>query len=435
MMKDSRLGKIDRIYVKSVTRFARNSLECIESIRILKENGTSVYFENDGIDTETMNSEMILYIKSAFAQSESLANSKIVATACRMRMENGTFVTSTPPFGYKSIAKKLVIVPEEAEIVRRIYRMYISGLGINKIIVELNSTESRYAPWSKGRIEYILKNEKYIGDCLWQKRYTPAILPLKQIRNKGEVDKFYAENTHEAIIDKTTFQRVQSLFEKKAEKIAGRSSPKERTYKGILYCGNCGNAYKSKSPKDEKRWLCIKSGTKGIFCNTASVTEAEIEKTFVNMYNRLKQNEGTVLQTAFSQLTALKKRITIGCESISEMDREIASLSDENSMYIRYFQQGMVDEITFREQTGVVNKRINELRARRQKLLHEDGDEACIELLREAKEQLAEMPDAILWFDREIFRRLVAKIFVISKTALMFELKCGLRFKEGIVWD
>ena len=179
----------------------------------------------------------------------------------------------------------------------------------------------------------------------------------------------------------------------------------------------------------------IKSGTKGVFCNTASVTETEIEKTFVNMYNRLKQNEWAVLQTAFSQLTALKKRITIGRESIGEMDREIASLSDENSMYIRFFQQGMVDEITFREQTGVVNKRINELRARRQKLLHEDGDEACVELLREGKEQLAEMPDAILWFDREIFRRLVAKIFVISKTALMFELKCGLRFKEDIVWD
>ena len=106
MIKDSRLGKIDRVYVKSVTRFARNSLECIENIRILKANGTSVYFENDGIDTETMNSEMILYIKSAFAQSESLSGSKRVSTACRMRMENGTFVTTCAPFGYKLENKK-----------------------------------------------------------------------------------------------------------------------------------------------------------------------------------------------------------------------------------------------------------------------------------------------------------------------------------------
>lgn len=118
MIKDSRLGKIDRIYVKSVTRFARNSLECIENIRILKENGTSVYFENDGIDTDSMNSEMILFIKSAFAQSEALSGSKRVSTACRMRMERGTFVTTCAPFGYSLIEKQLIVVPEEAEIVR-----------------------------------------------------------------------------------------------------------------------------------------------------------------------------------------------------------------------------------------------------------------------------------------------------------------------------
>ena len=131
----------------------------------------------------------------------------------------------------------------------------------------------------------------------------------------------------------------------------------------------------------------------------------------------------------------MKKRITVGCESIGEIDREIATLSDENSMYIRFFQQSMMDEVTFREQTGVVNKRINELRVRRQKLLREDEDEECIERLREMREQLSEMPDAILWFAQEIFKALVAKVYVLSKDSLAFELKCGLKFKEKIVWD
>ena len=138
MIKDSRLGKIDRIYVKSVTRFARNSLECIENIRILKENGTSVYFENDRIDTDSMNSEMILFIKSAFAQSEALSGSKRVSTACRMRMERGSFVTTCAPFGYRLIEKQLIVVPEEAEIVRKIYELCLQGLRTNKIIAELN---------------------------------------------------------------------------------------------------------------------------------------------------------------------------------------------------------------------------------------------------------------------------------------------------------
>ena len=313
--------------------------------------------------------------------------------------------------------------------------MYLSGLGINKILVELNETETNYAPWGRGRVEYILKNEKYIGDSLWQKSYTPPVLPLKATRNKGEVDQFYVEDTQEAIIDKVTFQKVQSLFEKKAEKMIGRSEPKDRTYKKILYCGVCGNAYKAKHPKDAKRWVCSRSGMEGRNCNTASITESEIERTFVNFYNRLKQNEEIILQKTFSQVTALKKRITVGCESISEIDREIATLSDENSMYIRFFQQSMMDEVTFREQTGVVNQRINELRVRRQKLLHEDDDEACIELLRETREQLAGMPDAILWFSSDIFKSLISKVYVLSKDSLAFELKCGLRFKEKIVWD
>ena len=217
--------------------------------------------------------------------------------------------------------------------------------------------------------------------------------------------------------------------------MVGRSAAKKRPYSKILYCGDCGHAYKSKHPKDASRWVCSRNGMYGVKCNTTPITESEIERTFVYFYNRLKQNEEMVLQKAFSQVTTLKKRITIGCESIGEIDREIATLSDENSMYIRFFQQSMMDEVTFREQTGVVNKRINELRVRRQKLLHEDDDEACIELLRETKKQLAEMPNAILWFEPNIFKVLIEKIYVLSKDSLAFELKCGLKFKEKIVWD
>ena len=106
MMKDCKAGKVDRIYVKSVSRFARNSLECIESIRLIKKYGTAVFFENDGIDTECMNSEMILYIKSAFAQSESLTGSKRVSTAIRMKMESGDFITTTAPYGYRLNGKQ-----------------------------------------------------------------------------------------------------------------------------------------------------------------------------------------------------------------------------------------------------------------------------------------------------------------------------------------
>lgn len=266
-------------------------------------------------------------------------------------------------------------------------------------------------------------------------RTSPAVLPLRNIRNKGEVDQYYAEGTQEAIIDKEIFQKVRQIFNKKAERISERSEPQKRPYTKVLYCGDCGWAYKPKHPKDARRWVCSGSGIAGQSCCSTSVTETEIERTFVSLYNRLKQHEDLIIQKTLKQLVGLKKHITVESDSISEIDREIASLSDENSMYIRFFQQGMMDEITFREQTGAVNNRINELRSRRQKLLHEDEDEVCIEILRKLKEQLTDMPDALLWFEPEIFSTLISKIHVISKDTLAFELKCGLKLKEAIAWD
>lgn len=214
LLNDAKLGRIDRVFCKSVSRFARNSLECIESIRALKDCGTTVVFENDNIDTKTMNSEMVLYVKSAFAQSEALAGSARVSSAYRMKMENGTFTTYCAPFGYRLVNGNLEIIPEEAEIVRKIFNMYLSGLGINSISAKLNreAIEGNGRQWNNPAIRYILTNEKYIGDSLTQKHYTPPMLPLRCIRNKGERDKFYISNTHEAIISRNDFEAVQQLL-------------------------------------------------------------------------------------------------------------------------------------------------------------------------------------------------------------------------------
>ena len=197
MMKDSKAGKIDRVFVKSVSRFARNSLECIENIRLLKSYGTSVFFENDGIDTDTMNSEMILYIKSAFAQEEALAGSRRVRRANQMRMKSGKVSFTNTPFRYDYVDKTLIPIPEEAEIVRKIYRYYLEGMGFSKIAQLLNSEPNIPGNlWEIVRIRYILSNEKYISDTLNQKTYTPLELSLKNIRNDSEVDKYYVTNTH-----------------------------------------------------------------------------------------------------------------------------------------------------------------------------------------------------------------------------------------------
>ena len=163
-----------------------------------------------------MNSEMILFIKSAFAQSELLAGSQRMTTAIRMKMETGDYFTAQVPYGYRVEDRKLVVFPSEAEIVKQIFAMYMQGYGTSKIIQALKSLAPD-SKWSKGGIRYIRQNEKYIGDSLFQKTYTPLQLPLKNRKNRGEVDQYYVSNTHEPIIDRETFQKVQTILAEREE--------------------------------------------------------------------------------------------------------------------------------------------------------------------------------------------------------------------------
>ncbi len=436
MLKDSQLGKIDRIFVKSVSRFARNSLECIEYIRLLKSYGTTVLFENDGIDTETMNSEMILYIKSAFAQSESLSGSKRLKTAIRMKMETGQFYTFTAPFGYKVVDKTLIPIQEEAEIVKRIYNDYLAGKGIGKIAFDFNKEKNIPGyPWCKERVRYILSNEKYIGDSLFQKSYTPDVLPLRNIRNKGERDMYYVEGTHEAIIDKETYLLVKAMLEQNKLNNSKKRETQKYYFSRKIYCGDCGRAYKSRITNGEKTWLCSKDGNAGQRCSSYPITEEVLGKTFVMMYNKLRQHEDLIIKDTLNRLTELKKSVYCESEAIGDIDTELAELAEHNNMYVQLHTQKIIDEVTYMEQTNEIRQRINELRNRRIKLLNADEEEQCIDKLRQIKEFLEEMPKAILWFDNTLFDKLISKVVVLSKETVMFELHSGIQLKEQIIWN
>lgn len=171
--------------------------------------GVSVLFENDHIDTETMNSEMMLYIKSAFAQCEATSASKRMSTSIRMKMEDGTYVATSAPFGYRLVDGEYTVVPEEAEVVRKIFALYLQGYGVNVIAKTIRDTDGDKRVWNRQGIKYILTNEKYIGDTMWQKSFTPAVLPLRNRPNRGELPKYYCEGTQEAIVSKEDFIAVK----------------------------------------------------------------------------------------------------------------------------------------------------------------------------------------------------------------------------------
>lgn len=436
MIKDCKLGKIDRIYVKSVSRFARNALDCLEHIRLLKECGVSVFFENDGIDTMALNSELILYIKSAFAQAESVSGSKRVQTANRMRAENGNYVFMSAPFGYRIEENKLIPIPEHISIVERIFKDYLAGNGMGKITAQLNADPNIPGkPWGKERVRYILSNEKYVGDSLFQKTYTPSVLPFRSIRNNGEAEKYYIANTHEAIISREMFDAVQEMLNSNKLEWGKRSKNKRYNLSGKIYCGYCGWCYKKRIQNGVAYWVCSHDGVAGQQCKTKPISEEVFFKTFVNFYNRLRFHENLILRSAVTKLTEFKKLITCMDSEIGTIDKQIGLLSERRNFYMTLMDENQMDEVTFAEQSAKLEREISKLRSRRNKLLNEDDDERCIEAIRTLRTQLADAPMAILEFEIDLFNAVVEKAIVEDANKVCFVLKCGMKLRETIAWN
>lgn len=429
LINDCKNGKIDRVLVKSVTRFARNSLECIETVRKLKSYGTSIYFENDNIDTELMNSEMILYIKSAFAQGESMSASKRMSTSIRMRMENGSFTPTAVPYGYKANEGVWEIVPEEAEDIKEIFRLCLAGYGVNLILREMRNRSDRIV-WTKGRVHYILSNEKYTGDCLFQKYFTPTVLPLKTHVNRGELPKYLYSSTHTAIISKDEFERVQVIMAERATKYNHGIRGDVDFFKGKIFCRQCGWVFRKIERKSGWVWMCSKKGHIDVVCHSASYTDEQIQRAFIKMYNSLKRNERVIVDETLSQFVALRKRINNGNNAISEIDIEIASLSEQNATYSKLYANQIINETIYFEKTDKIKRQITELRSRRLKLLNEDEDERCIEGIRELK-RILDDNDYQQEMNFKLFEQIVEKVFAEQDGSLTFKLKCELELNVG----
>lgn len=429
LIADVKKKKIDRVLVKSVTRFARNSLECIENVRLFKSHGASVYFENDNIDTERMNSEMILYIKSAFAQNEAVSASRRMSVSNRMRMAEGTYNLPKAPYGYRLSPEGLIIEPQKAEIVKQIYDMYLSGMGDCLIMQSLNEQygEQRF---TLKAVNYILSNEKYIGDCLLQKSYSPNTLPLTKKVNRGELPKYYYTGTHEPIIDKIVFDKVQKIRKERKDKYnidTGLSDVKVFLQKKI-YCRHCGWAYKKKMRKDELFWCCRKQGTTAETCRTPAYSDRLLRRAFVKMFNTLKQNSRVIVHETLLQMQTLKMRANGGKNEITDIDRELLALSEQNRIYSELLAQHILDDVSYYEQTDKLQNRITELRSRRLKILNADEDENCIEQLR-ALERVVDERDFMTVFDEKLFGIITEKIYVEESGELTFQLRCGMELK------
>lgn len=310
MIDDCKAGKIDVIITKSISRFARNTLDCLNYVRLLKELGIGIIFEKENIDTLDSKGEVLLSILSSLAQDESRSISENSTWGIRRRFEQGKVTVNCTKFlGYdKDENRNLAINAKQAVIVRRIYKDYLDGKGPNWIARDLEKDGIQNwngkVKWYDSTIRKILSNEKYKGDALLQKTYTVDFLTKKRVENNGEVPQYYVEESHPAIIDKEMWEAVQLEIERRkafAEKhkigkfdFASEKNP----FAGKVICGCCGGIYGRKmwNSTDERLkravWQCNnKYAVKGEKrCENKHVDESDLQQAFINAFNEIIEN-------------------------------------------------------------------------------------------------------------------------------------------------
>lgn len=308
MIADCRAKKIDRIITKSISRFARNTLDCLNYVRELKELGIGIIFEKENIDTLDAKGEVLLTILSSLAQDESRSISENSTWGIRRRFENGQFTMSTKRFlGYDTDENgKLVINPEQAKIVERVYDEYLAGKTVDHIkrIFEGEGIKNwnGKSTWHATTLKSMLCNEKYKGDAILQKSYTVDFLSKKRAKNDGEIQQFLVEDNHEAIIDPLIWGAVQLEQERRDKYITehGTNSyshrPETNPFAGKVICGTCNQAFTRKGWKTRneyrKVWQCQErykvKGVQG--CTNRHIDEEVLKEVFIRSWNSLLDN-------------------------------------------------------------------------------------------------------------------------------------------------
>lgn len=280
MIQDAKAGKIDIIITKSVSRFARNTLTLLETVRMLKEIGVDVYFQEQNIHTNSNEGEFLLSILASYAQEESRSCSENTLWRVRKNFEEGKLYGGDNCWGYNIIDGKLVVVPDEAKLVRRIFQLYIDGNGDTKICKILNGEgikAYRGGLWTKGSIRSILNNQNYTGDLVLQKTYRENHITKKSKINRGEKQKYIAENDHEPIIGKDIFDLAQRLRKKRI--ISHSNGTAHHYFAGMLICDHCGKKYKFKRTKYNVKYECTTFNDLGKdYCSSKSIPEQTLIK-------------------------------------------------------------------------------------------------------------------------------------------------------------
>lgn len=280
LLSDCSAGRVDMIITKSISRFARNTVTLLETIRDLKELGVDVFFEEQNIHTLSDDGELMLTLLASFAQEESFSVSENMKWRIRRNFEAGRPWCGVM-LGYRQKDGKYEIIPDEAEVVRQIFSDYLRGDGIETITKKLNEegvlTQKGFH-WHKASVERLLRNYTYTGNLILQRYYSENHITKRKTDNNGELPKYLVRNAHEAIIDEDTYTAVQEEIKRRAEKYKpGKKQNAPYPFTGKIVCANCGSHYRRKTTATGPVWICSTYNSQGkAACPSKQIPESTL---------------------------------------------------------------------------------------------------------------------------------------------------------------
>ena len=458
LINDCMNGDIDMVITKSISRFARNTLDTLKYVRQLKEMNVAVFFEEENINTLTMDGELLLVILSSVAQQEVENISANVKKGLKMKMQRGELVGFHGCLGYDydSENKTISINEDEAEIVRYIFKRYLEGAGGSVICRELENLGYKSPrgsiKWSATTVLGIIKNEKYKGDLLMGKTFTLDPITKRRLENFGEEDKFYIKDHHEPIISQEDFDKAQVIRLRRAKNrntVGSKNGKRDKfsreyAFSCLLECGFCGSnlsrrSWHSKSQYKKTVWQCVTGTKKGKkFCpNSKGIEEIAIEKAFLESYRQLTSNNKDIV-SGFLELVEASLNDKSLEKNIKKLDREIAHLLNKQNSLVDLRLEEKIDEDLYEEKYLSLQKEYSEKNKEKEALEYSLENNNEIKNRMKDFKSMLERKEVLKDFDRYVFESIVEKVIVgevdedgkVDPYKLTFVYKTG--FKDGL---
>ena len=426
LLADCRNGRIDKVLVKSISRFARNTTECLEAVRELKSLGISIFFEEHNIDTKMVSSEMLTAVIASCAQAESESISRNMRWSVQKRMESGTFNTCRAATGFRLSEDGLRIAPEEAPVIYGIFADYLQGKNSREIAERLNAENVLGRVWNRKLVDYILTNERYAGNAILQKKYRTESIPRIKKPNLGERPMYFVQNSNPAIVTQEMFDRAAQLRSSRRNETCNMGA---RPFAKKLSCG-CGSLFRSKRIDDTWYWVCRKHEEPKALCEMPPVPENEIKAAFLRLYYTLKHN-AVVLDFYVKHLILVRNRQMLWSPAVIELNKEISDILDQSHTLSLLNRQGMVDPDIFITKNNQLAEQLRQAKQQKEKLHNLEHDQV-IDQTQQLQETLLTGPEILDAFDEELFCELIDRITVQSNTQVRFRLKNGLEMTESM---